>query len=156
MRLYHSSDAIVSCPDTQHSRPYLDFGKGFYLTSIYEQAQRYAVRFIRRKRAAYLNTYELCEKLSSWKVLRFTAYNKEWLDFVSKCRAGKDDSDYDMVVGGIANDKVILTLDRYFAGELSQEETLGLLKYEQPNIQYCIRSQKMLDECLTFIESRQL
>jgi len=47
-------------------------------------------------------------------------------------------------------------LDRYFAGELSQEDALGLLKYEKPNIQYCIRSEKMLQECLTFIESKQL
>ena len=68
----------------------------------------------------------------------------------------EDKSDYDMVVGGIANDRVILTLDRYFAGEISQEEALGLLKYEKPNVQYCIRSERMLQECLTFIESKEL
>ncbi|MCR5780974.1 MAG: DUF3990 domain-containing protein [Bacteroidaceae bacterium] len=61
-----------------------------------------------------------------------------------------------MVVGGIANDRVILTLDRYFAGELSQEEALGLLKYEKPNIQYSIRSEQMIQNCLTFVESIQL
>ncbi|MBR6806237.1 MAG: DUF3990 domain-containing protein, partial [Bacteroidaceae bacterium] len=33
MKLYHSSNIIVECPDTQHSRKYLDFGRGFYLTS---------------------------------------------------------------------------------------------------------------------------
>ena len=94
--------------------------------------------------------------MEGWKVLRFESYDKAWLDFVSKCRAGEDDTDYDMVVGGIANDRVILTLDRYFAGELSQEEALGLLKYEKPNIQYCIRSEQMLQDCLTFVESIQL
>jgi len=61
-----------------------------------------------------------------------------------------------MVIGGIANDKVIRTLDRYFAKEIDAEQTLGLLKYEKPNIQYCIRSQAMLDKCLTHIESKQL
>ena len=88
--------------------------------------------------------------------MRLESYDKAWLDFVSKCRAGEDDTDYDMVVGGIANDRVILTLDRYFAGELSQEETLGLLKYVKPNIQYCIRSEQMLQDCLTFVGSIQL
>lgn len=156
MRLYHSSTVPVQHPDTLHSRPYLDFGKGFYLTSIREQAQRYAERFIRRGKSAWMNTYELDDRLEGWKVLRFDAYDRAWLDFVSECRAGRDGSDYDMVVGGIANDKVILTLDRYFAGELSVEETLGLLKFEKPNIQYCIRSQRMLDACLTHIESQQL
>ena len=37
MILYHSSSEIVQHPDIAHSRLYLDFGKGFYLTSIYEQ-----------------------------------------------------------------------------------------------------------------------
>lgn len=156
MRLYHSSSVSVQHPDILHSRPYLDFGKGFYLTSIREQAQRYAERFVRRGKPAWLNIYELDEDLSSWKVLRFAAYDRAWLDFVSDCRAGNDTSDYDMVVGGIANDKVILTLDRYFVGELSVEETLGLLSFEKPNIQYCIRTQRMLDTCLTYIESQQL
>ena len=38
MKLYHSSNVIVEFPDTQHSRKYLDFGCGFYLTSLHEQA----------------------------------------------------------------------------------------------------------------------
>ena len=64
--------------------------------------------------------------------------------------------DYDIVIGGIANDRVIVTLDRYFAGELSQEETLGLLRFEKPNIQYCIRSERMIKECLTSIVSEKI
>lgn len=43
MKLYHSSNVIVEHPDTEHSRSYLDFGRGFYLTSLYEQAVRYAI-----------------------------------------------------------------------------------------------------------------
>ncbi|MDE6342406.1 MAG: DUF3990 domain-containing protein [Muribaculaceae bacterium] len=156
MKLYHSSNVTVERPDTAHSRDFLDFGKGFYLTSLYDQAEKYALRFLRRQQNAWLNSYEFIYDPAKWKVLEFVAYDKEWLDFISKCRAGEDDSDYDIVIGGIADDKVIQTLDRYFSGELSAEETLGLLKYEKPNNQYCIRSKKMLDECLKHIESRQL
>ena len=156
MKLYHSSNVVVDQPDTQHSREYLDFGRGFYLTSFYEQAVRYAQRFKRRGQAAWLNTYELADNLDRWNVKRFDAYDKQWLDFVSECRSGGDASNYDMVVGGIANDKIILTLDRYFEGEISQDEALGLLKFERPNIQYCIRSEQMLQECLTYIKSEQL
>lgn len=156
MRLYHSSTVSVSQPDTLHSCDYLDFGKGFYLTSIYDQAVKYAQRFLRRRRDAWLCIYEFECELSEWKVLKFESYDKEWLRFISKCRAGNDDSDFDIVIGGIANDKVIQTLDRYFEGELSEDDTLGLLKYEKPNIQYCIRSQRMLDQCLKHLESKQL
>lgn len=89
-------------------------------------------------------------------MLEFDSYDKRWLDFVSKCRAGEDDTDYDIVIGGIAKDKVIQTLDRYFEGELSEDVTLGLLKFENPNNQYCIRSQYMIDKCLKHLESKQL
>lgn len=156
MRLYHSSNTFIERPDTEHSREYLDFGKGFYLTSIYDQAEKYALRFIRRQQDAWINTYEFVFNPLEWKVREFAAYDKEWLDFVSKCRAGEDDSDYDIVIGGIADDRVIQTLDRYFEGELSEEATLGALRYEKPNNQYCIRSQRMLDECLKHVESRKI
>lgn len=156
MKLYHSSDVLVTQPDTVHSRDYLDFGRGFYLTSIHEQAVRYAQRFLRRQKEAWLNSYEFEFEAAEWKIIIFDKYDKEWLNFVANCRAGNDDTNFDLVIGGIANDKVIQTLDRYFEGELSEKETLGLLRYEKPNIQYCIRSQKMLDECLKHIESKQL
>lgn len=156
MKLYHSSNMSVEHPDTKHSRPYLDFGRGFYLTSLYEQAVRYAQRFKRRGQPAWLNTYEFSCMDNQWNIKRFEAYDKPWLDFVAQCREGKDVGNYDMIVGGIANDRVIITLDRYFTDEISQEEALGLLKFEKPNIQYCIRSEQMLQKCLTYIESQQL
>ena len=127
MKLYHSSNMSVVKPDIIHSRDYLDFGKGFYLTSIHEQAVRYAQRFIRRQREAWLNSYEFEFNSSEWNILKFDSYDKDWLNFVANCRAGNDVSDFDLVIGGIANDKVIQTLDRYFEEELSEDETLGLL-----------------------------
>ena len=156
MKLYHSSNISVTQPDILYSRKFLDFGKGFYLTSIQEQVIKYAQRFMRRQQEAWINTYELEFEPSEWKVLKFESYDKNWLDFVSRCRAGQDTSDFDIVVGGIANDKVIQTRDRYFEGELSEDETLGILRYEKPNNQYCIRSQKMINQCLKHIESKQL
>ena len=34
MKVYHASSMVVSSPDTLHSRLYLDFGPGFYVTTI--------------------------------------------------------------------------------------------------------------------------
>lgn len=128
-----------------------------FITTIYQQAVRYAQRFKRRRQQAFLNIYEFSmSDVSKWRIMRFDSYDEAWLDFVAQCREGNDVGDYDMVIGGIANDRVILTLDRYFAHEISQEEAIGLLRFEKPNIQYCIRSERMLRECLTFINSEQL
>lgn len=41
MILYHGSSLAIESPDLLHSRPNLDFGKGFYLTSIREQAVKW-------------------------------------------------------------------------------------------------------------------
>lgn len=156
MLLYHTSTITVHTPDTLHSRDFLDFGKGFYLTTIHEQAVSYGQRFIRRKQEAWLNTFNFEYEPTEWDVLKFDSYDQVWLDFISKCRAGEDDTNYDLVIGGIANDKVIRTLDRYFEHEITADQALGILKYERPNIQYCIRSQKMLDTCLRHLESTKL
>ena len=61
MKLYHSSTVVVEHPDLKHSRDCLDFGKGFYLTSLKEQAIRYAERFLLRGQTAFLNKYEIEE-----------------------------------------------------------------------------------------------
>lgn len=156
MILYHSSDVEVKTPDVVHSRNDIDFGRGFYLTTLKDQAINYAKRFTRRNKIAWLNSYDFIHNPSEWNILVFDSYDREWLNFISKCRAGEDDSKFDLIIGGIANDKVLRTLDRYFRGEINADQALGLLKYEKPNIQYCIRSQAMLDQCLNHIESKQL
>ncbi len=156
MKVFHSSYISVETPDINHSRDFLDFGKGFYLTTLYDQAVKYAQRFKRRKRQAWLSTYELEFNPEEWKIHRFDSYDREWLQFVMNCRSGNDNSDYDLVIGGIANDEVIQTIERYFAGEISENDALGLLKFEKPNNQYCIRSQRMLDECLKHKSSEEL
>lgn len=156
MLLYHASYMDVKSPDIKHSRDNLDFGKGFYLTSYREQAENYANRFKRRGRRAWLCIYEFEIEINSWNILELREYNLNWLDFISKCRAGEDTTTYDIVIGGIANDKVIRTLDRYFMGELTKDQALGQLIFEKPNIQYCIRSQELINQCLRHIESIEL
>ena len=148
MKLYHSSNTVIEHPDTQHSRKYLDFGRGFYLTSLYDQAVRYAQRFKRRGQTAWLNIYELSDIAENqWNIKKFESYNKEWLDFVAQCRDGKDIGDFDMIIGGIANDKVIMTLDRYFIKEsrilypIQIEIIASVLRPDEPNLPIQIDNQ---------------
>lgn len=47
MILYHGSNLIVAHIDLSRTRPYKDFGQGFYLTDLKEQAQRMAERTAR-------------------------------------------------------------------------------------------------------------
>ena len=156
MLIYHASDTIVNKPDTIHSRTNLDFGKGFYATVIREQAERYAQRFILRNRKGILNVYEYTPT-EALNVKCFDAYDSEWLDFVAACRMGKDVyKQYDVICGGIANDRVFNTLDLYFSNQMTKEEALKRLIYEKPNQQLCFTNQRAIDSCISFIEYQEL
>ncbi len=156
MEVYHSSNMRVECPDTHHSRKELDFGPGFYFTSMRQQSEVYARRFLSRKKVAYINVYDFEEDWTYWKVKIFEKYDEEWLDFVMSCRSGIVEGDYDMIVGGIANDKVFDTLNLFFNNLIGKDEALHRLVYEKPNIQYCIRKDAMIRKCLTFKDCIQL
>lgn len=156
MLIYHASDTIVNTPDTIHSRTNLDFGKGFYATVIREQAERYAQRFILRNRKGILNVYEYTPT-EALNVKCFDAYDSEWLDFVAACRMGEDVyKQYDVICGGIANDRVFNTLDLYFSNQMTKEEALKRLIFEKPNQQICFTNQTAIDCCISFIESEEL
>lgn len=157
MRVYHSSTVIVEHPDIVHSRNYLDFGRGFYVTTLKQQAQQYAQRFILRGSKAFLNEYEFDEgKLGMFSVKRFERYDEEWLDFVMACRSGRDESVWEVVSGGIANDKIFRTVDLFFAGDITRADALKRLSYEKPNDQICLRSQHAMDELLGFVTSSEV
>ena len=156
MLIYHASDTIVNKPDTIHSRTNLDFGKGFYATVIREQAERYAQRFILRNRKGILNVYEYTPT-EALNIKCFDAYDSEWLDFVAACRMGEDVyKQYDVICGGIANDRVFNTLDLYFSNQMTKEEALKRLIFEKPNQQLCFTNQRAIDSCISFIESKEL
>ena len=57
MILYHGSYLEVQTPDLVHSRENLDFGRGFYLTDIREQAEKWACRAANRDKQQWLNIY---------------------------------------------------------------------------------------------------
>ena len=139
-----------------HSRTNLDFGKGFYATVIREQAERYAQRFILRNRRGILNVYEYTP-IEALNIKCFDAYDSEWLDFVAACRMGKEVyKQYDVICGGIANDRVFNTLDLYFSNQMTKEEALKRLIFEKPNQQLCFTNQRAIDSCISFIESKEL
>ena len=150
MILYHGSFIAVARPDLMHSRDNVDFGKGFYATPIYDQAQSWCRKFIRRGREGIISRYQFDEgKCGSLKILRFETYSEEWLDFILACRSGKDKTDYDIVSGGVANDRVFNTVELYFEQLIDKAEAIKRLRYEKPNMQVAFRSEAAL-ACLHF------
>ena len=153
MKLYHGSDCVVKTPSVMNSFRNLDFGSGFYLTSYESQARSWAIRkALRSHGKAYVNVYEVTEPDESVSVLRFPEPNQEWVEFVCACRKGFEPSkSYDLIIGGVANDKVYQAVNMYFKGYWDMETTLKALRYYGVNDQWCFASQAVLDACVHFV-----
>ena len=156
MILYHGSYLEIDTPDLRHSRLNVDFGRGFYVTPLYEQALKWCNKFKRRGQDGIIShyKYDKCRE-TELKILKFDSYSEEWLDFVLNCRSGKDTSNYDLVVGGVANDKVFNTVELFFDGLIDKREAIKRLRYEKPNQQICFRTEKALS-LLHFEGSEQI
>ena len=157
MILYHGSYTEIANPDVVHSRKNVDFGPGFYTTPLREQAEKWCKRFPDKGQEAIVSVYQFAdEKLKEYKVLKFDSYSEEWLDYVLNCRRGTDTSDYDVVMGGVANDKVFNTVELFFEGLIDKTEAIKRIRYEKPNMQIAFRTQKVIDECLCFEKGERL
>ena len=81
----------------------------------------------------------------------------EWLQFIVANRMGVlDVAKYDVIEGGVANDRVIDVVEAYIANLMPLETALRELSRHRHNNQFCIASQKVIDECLSFVESYHL
>lgn len=154
MRLYHGSTSVVNKPDVAFSRRNLDFGQGFYLTSYQDQAERWALRKARIEGGRpIVNVYEIDSDFSNLKLRLFPENNADWVEFVCRCRKGEQIfRDYDLVIGGVADDKVYEAVNMYFRGFWDMETTLSALAFYERNDQFCFVSQEAIDSCLKFVE----
>lgn len=156
--LYHGSFVIVEQPLASIGRRDLDFGPGFYLTPLRFQAQRYArcIQAIKNGSHAIVNQYVFHEP-PECKKKTFTAYDHEWLDFIVASRKGEMPwKGFDIVEGGIANDRVIDAVEAYINGYADVAHTLSKLAYQKPNFQVCILSQDILNANLQYITNEKL
>ncbi len=153
MIVYHGSTEIVKKPDDRHSYRTLDFGKGFYVTTVREQAERWARRKadILGKGTAIVNFYQMNDRTEGLLIKYFDEDLTEWIDFVCRCRDGqKDYLKYDLIFGKVANDKVFRVVDMYHTGIWDKERALREIKVYPSYDQIAFITQKAIDRLLQF------
>lgn len=78
MILFHGTTEIIEKPNVSFLKSYLDFGKGFYLTTYQKQAEKWALRkALRKQKSAIVNVYELSDDLEKYNVLQFGQENEQ-------------------------------------------------------------------------------
>ncbi len=161
MHLYHGSTEIIKNPKILEKQRLLDFGKGFYVTTAKEQAERWAA--IKKKRAsgkakAIVNLYQVADDRingSGLKIKIFKEADEEWLNFILLNRSNDTPHGCDIVVGPVANDTLYQTLTLFETGILTKQETIIRLKGHRLFDQYSFNTSEAL-ACLNFIEAYEV
>ena len=152
--VYHGSAESVPTPICKFGRPNLDFGQGFYVTVFRQQAVAWANNIARnRQQTAMLNRYRMDREaiLQNMRCKVFSAYDAEWLEFIIGNRNGENPArGYDYVEGGVANDRVIDTVNLYTAGLMDLDMALRELSKHQPNNQMCILNQEIINKYFVY------
>lgn len=178
MVLYHGSHTEIQNIALSECIAGKDFGKGFYLTSSYEQAKSFVRltvkrnkmlgRIDKRQNFGFVNVYELVDTLNL-NAYYFDTANIEWLHFVA---GNRDQSlfgnerlklgNYNVIVGKIANDRTAATLQAYIDGvngepgdALFDKNTIEALLPNRLEDQYCFRTEDAL-HALKFIKGEQV
>lgn len=143
MILYHGSNMAIQDIDLAKCRPYKDFGQGFYLTDIMEQAQRMAARTVRMfKGSPTLTVYDFdinaaIKKRLSIKV--FDTPNKEWAKFVMDNRnlnVVQPCHNYDIVIGPVADDTISRLIRMFTENFITEEQLVKELTFTEVTSQY--------------------
>lgn len=159
MIVYHGSNLEVQKPILIPSKRLLDFGAGFYVTSDYEQAKKWAVRTANNRETGtpIISVYSFEQlKLEQLKLLKFDQPDRDWLRYIAANRTGKAEADaYDVVFGPVANDQAIRTVNNYLKGYFPEDIAIQLLLPQRLKDQYAFRTDEALS-ILQFMEARTL
>lgn len=150
MKLYHGSNTVIEQIDLTKCRPYKDFGQGFYLTEIKEQAEQMA----RRTSAIYggepvITTFEFDESaLDILSVKKFESPCEEWALFVMANRNRKNvqpTHSFDIVIGPVADDTIATLFRNYDDGIIDLQMLVNGLKYKKVSSQYFFHSAEAIN-----------
>jgi hypothetical protein len=146
MILYHGSNKEIGCIDLNKSRPYKDFGRGFYTTPYKEQALAMAQRTVRLFKSGIpaITVFSLDDGVlgdPSLRIRKFDGPNNEWANFVINNRNMRPqdtnnpecnlDNKYDIVIGPVADDDIVLQLRLFLRGLISIPDLKKNLEYKE-------------------------
>ena len=151
MKLYHGTNADIETIDLTKGLRYKDFGKGFYLTP----ERTTAVRMAQKKARLFGGTPTLITYVFDETALNSDLQIKmfperactEWFLFVDANRDKKNADPihhYDIVIGPIADDGVVLQITNYREGIYSPEQAAQLLQDKFLDQQYFFGTERSL------------
>lgn len=145
MKLYHGSNTVIERIELSKCKPFKDFGKGFYLTEIREQAEQMAKRtFAIYGGEPVVTEFKFDETaLNALVVKTFEEPGEEWALFIM---ANRDRNKvhpihcYDIVIGPVADDTIATLFRNFDDGIIDLQMLVNGLKYKKVSSQYLFHS----------------
>ena len=159
MILYHGTNLNIAEIDLSKCRPGKDFGKGFYVTDIKEQAEKMARRVARISgNGPVVNVYEIDDCFLYTPGLRIRNFgadtSAEWAVFVMNNRSRSfmnydspecnKDNKYDIVAGPIADDDMALLFRQYENQWIDFDALVKGLTYRDTTNQYSFHTERAI------------
>ena len=134
-----------------------DFGKGFYLGETFKQSST----FVAAENKGLDRIYRFAFDMDNLKTIRldgvrwvmFVAYNRGKIneedsdnDIVIKDMKRIINNKYDVIIGPIADDRMSISMDNFFANLITYEQLMDCLKQLSIGDQYCLLTQKACDK----------
>lgn len=150
MILYHGTNMTFEKILLEKCLPHKDFGRGFYLTPLHKRAKERAIDKCDKTGGGIptILKYEFDEgNLEKLNVLKFDSTDEAWIDFIleNRNRRKRISHAYDIVIGPVADDGVITSINLYEAHVIDKEILIQRLRYAKPYIQYAFCSQCSID-----------
>ncbi len=141
--------------DLSKGKDFKDFGKGFYATHIYEQAEYWSRRIASRYGGVpTVTSFEFdleAAKAAGLRIKIFDKPDREWAVFVMANRQQGDRQfrhDSDIVIGPVADDNMARLFGLYNMQIIDLEAVVAGLVYKDLNSQYFFAT----DEALKFLK----
>ena len=87
------------------------------------------------------------EESDDLKIKHFDSLSKEWLEFIKSNRSsGGIQHDFDVVIGPVADDNTMQTVQLYLLGTITSDEAVERLKFNDVNNQVSFHTEKAISK----------
>lgn len=159
MILFHGSNTDIKSINLAMCRPYKDFGRGFYLTEIKDQALKMAKRVAKIYGGQpIVNIYEISDDFIEDMTLNIRRFadtpSEEWARFVMNNRSRSFtnfsslecnlDNKYDIVIGPVADDDMAMLFRQYQNELITFENLMSGMTFRKTTNQYSFHTERAI------------
>ena len=159
MILFHGSNTDIKSINLAMCRPYKDFGRGFYLTEIKDQALKMAKRVAKIYGGQpIVNIYEISDDFIEDMTLNIRRFadtpSEEWVRFVMNNRSRSFtnfsslecnlDNKYDIVIGPVADDDMAMLFRQYQNELITFENLMSGMTFRKTTNQYSFHTERAI------------